>query len=133
MGQSTDAILIYGYDLGGPGSGWKLKDGVDEWDEITLPWVTQEKLDEIGFEQCVADELEKFGITGVTVESHCSVDYPMYVIGVNAVRAHRGYPKVIARATVTPAEAETLSRAMSALGLHPEQELPALILCSDWG
>lgn len=132
MGQSTDAILIYGYDLGGPSEGWKLKDGVDEWDEITLPWITQEKLDDIGFEQCVADELEKFGITGITVESHCSVNSPMYVIGVNAVRAYRGSPKIV-RGTVTPAEAETLTLAMSALGLHPKQEVAGLILCSDWG
>lgn len=131
MGTSTDAILIYGYDLGGPSAGWMLTDA-DEYGEIDLPWCDQEKLDDIGFEQCVADELEKFGIAGVTVESYCSVDYPMYVIGVNAVRAYRGNPKIV-RGTVTPAEAEALTLAMSALGLHPKQEAPALILCSDWG
>lgn len=132
MGMSTDAILIYGYNLGGAGE-WELKSGVDEYGEITLPWVTQEKLDDDGFEQCVADELKKHGITGVTVESHCSVDYPMYVIGVNAVRAYRGYPKIITRPTVTPAEAEELSRALHVLGLEPQQETAALLLCSDKG
>ncbi|MFH8751065.1 hypothetical protein ACH4GK_32010 [Streptomyces rimosus] len=38
MGQSTDAMLVYGYHLGGGDSGWELE-GLGEYGELPdLPW-----------------------------------------------------------------------------------------------
>lgn len=78
MGQSTDALLMYGIRL---------------TDEADLEY------DEEADEGSAAARLAWSGddVDGVTIESHCSGEYPMYIIAIKAtvIRAWLGHPKDI--------------------------------------
>lgn len=81
MGQSTDAILVWGFDLGSE----------EDFPEALADRI--EFLQEEGYDDLKALE-EK---TGVELISHCSNDVTHYIIGVSATktRAHRGRPKEV--------------------------------------
>lgn len=125
MGQSTDAILAYGFIL--PDD---AKEDVD--------WLDEESPDYVGFEYEVEKRLKAAGITGVHITSHCSVDYPMYLLATSTTTAWRGGPKVVdPHAMAAHPEAgdwdAKLREGMELLGLTSEMAAPGWILCSDWG
>jgi hypothetical protein len=158
MGQSTNGILAYGYDLGGDEE-FKVQ-GVGEYGELKLDWYDPEAEDGDDFQAAAERRLlvasgftetyedgrpDYFGresaakeALGVEFESYCSGDYPMFVLAAKALTAYRGDCDVIDMAALSdPAVLagydEKLSAALAALGLTPVQEAPAWLLCSYWG
>lgn len=100
MGQATNALLVYGFHLGGP----------EDWDGITDPpeWLDEacenDTLKETIAGRILAGFLTAAGheattelerLFGLTIEWHCSGDYPMYFLAAHAVTAHRGYPEPV--------------------------------------
>jgi hypothetical protein len=154
MGMSTDAILAYGYDLGGT-EGWNLE-GLGEYGELPeLPWLNDDEDDfQSAAERHLLATIGEFTETdwradgyhdrenaakarlGVQFVSHCSSDYPMYVLATKSTTAWRGSPKLFAPTdlgAVPPDWDEKLRAALTALGITPTQEQAQWVLCSDWG
>ena len=161
MGQSTNAMLVYGYHLGSDDNGWLLE-GVGEYGELpTLDWYDPDDEDGDGFQETAEKRLlaEIAGFTerwakgsegywdrereakarvGVQFETHCSGDYPMYLLVAKGITAYRGDVKEIdfptLQAEMQAADADTkLRAALDALGLRPKQERAQWLLCSYWG
>lgn len=162
MGTRTDAILAYGYDLGGDGE-WKVRE-VDEYGGL-MPgaggWVPDPEaeedydltglaerhlLDASGFTETYEDGREGyFGresaakeALGVEFETYCSDEYPMYVLAAKVLTADRGYVQdaasfILAAEEARPEMDRKLRTALGALGLTPLQEQPKWLLCSYWG
>ncbi len=159
MGQSTDAMLVYGYHLDGSDE-WAVE-GTGEYGELpALDWYDPD--DETGFQEAAeARLLASVGFTeewvpgagangyfdrkgaaeeaiGVKFETHCSGDYPMYLLIAKGVTARRGYVEPIDFAALTAevqqqdADAK-LRTALDVLGLNPTQERAQWLLCSYWG
>ncbi|PPS86442.1 hypothetical protein [Streptomyces sp. MH60] len=125
MGVSTDAILAYGYEL-------------PEFDPEELEWVEEDEDGYTDFHDSVEKRLRAAGVEGVSVTSHCSVDYPMYLLTTTERRSWRGsVGKVDAHEMVARPVSEgwdaKLDAAMKALGLTSPQERPSWLLVSDWG
>jgi hypothetical protein len=156
MGQSTDAILFYGFDLGDPDS-----DEVAETYKETMERAGRDANDEdIEFEHAVAflaglvgprpdyhdgrDAWHDWGTTataafndafgGVTEVVHCSGEYPMYGIGLNVQGASRGS---VVRPDLTlpaPEAVERIREVMRILGLEvPPATEATWCLVSYWG
>lgn len=72
MGQSTDAILCYGMQIEQDSDLHEMVDYLydEHWSAVSKARV----------------EL------GVNIISHCSADYPMYIIGIEHGTARRGHP-----------------------------------------
>lgn len=106
MGQSTDALLFYG---------WDYEEG-EEPEGLPDMWERADK---------------EFGIE---ISSHCSGDCPMYLVAAKLIRAWRGDPKrnVLVEATATDTgEMQTrLRNFCAAMGI--EYKEPSWILASDW-
>jgi len=163
MGVSTDAILAYGYDLGG-GDEWKVRE-VDEYGGL-LPgpagWVpdpeTEEDYDLIelaerrlldvsGFTETYEDgrdgyfgrEREAKEALGVEFETYCSDEYPMFVLAAKVHTVRRGYVADVGEFIAAADEATRqewdakLASAVAALGVTPVQEKPKWLLVSYWG
>lgn len=153
MGTSTDAYLMYGYDLGSD-EGWKIQ-GLGECDEREPDWLEDDDLASsaekrllasVGFTERWARHNEGYfdrkkaaeAQVGVTIESHCSGEYPMYVLSAKKFKACRGDVTTVDPAFLQSAVADEdligkLARACEALGIRPTQEKPAWLLCSYWG
>lgn len=154
MGVSTDAILAYGYDLGGAEDEWKIKE-TGEYGCLNLPWFDPED-DDAGFMDAVEKRLlaaagftetdwqvdgyftrerEALATFGVHLVSHCHVDYPMYILAAHHITSHRGWvgrvdlPALVALQEDADAR---LARTVEALGITPTQE-PGWLLVSNWG
>lgn len=159
MGQSTNAMLMYGYHLGSENSGWELQ-GLGEYGELpTLDWYDPENEDSDDFQSAAERKLmaEIAGFTeewssgaegyfdrerdakarlGVEFDTHCSGSYPMYVLATKVITVHRGDVKEIAPAqdlTVQPDWDAKLRTALNVLGLNPTQQTARWLLCSYWG
>ena len=159
MGQSTNGILAYGYDLGGDEGGWKVREA-GEYGDLTLPWLPEPEdfddydlatllerrlLDASGFTETYEDGRPDYfarvraakEALGVELESYCMGDYPMYVLAAKAITAYRGDCDVVDMAELSRPETlagwdAKLSAALAALGMPPVQEKPAWLLCSYW-
>ncbi|MGW5130379.1 hypothetical protein [Streptomyces sp. NPDC004135] len=158
MGQSTNAMLVYGYHLGGGDGGWELE-GLGEYGELPpLPWYADEDSDfQEAAERHLLAQLAGFTETwhsgsegyfereraakaqlGVEFETHCSGSYPMYLLIAKGITAYRGEVEPIDFAALA-AEVEQkgadekLGAALTALGLTPKQQRPGWMLCSYWG
>lgn len=156
MGQSTDGILAYGYDLGGD-EGWKLE-GLGEYGEFPeLPWLDEDE----GFQESAERRLlaEIAGFTeewspgkdgywerkeaaearvGVKFDSYCSGDYPMFLLATKVITVHRGSVKDIDMLALAAEPAANgwdakLRAALAALGITPQQSEPRWLLASYWG
>jgi len=87
MGQSTDAILVYGFDLG--------EDWAEDGLENMIPDDIIEKIQRMeGFydlHEGITDYLKANGVEhGVEIINHCSCDYSMKLLGIEVSRAWRG-------------------------------------------
>ncbi|MFI0268593.1 hypothetical protein [Streptomyces luteogriseus] len=160
MGMSTNAMLVYGYHLGGDDGGW-LVHGAGEYGELPpLDWYDDEAEDSDGFQesaeqhllatigQFTEDDWRADGYfdrrraakarIGVQFDTHCSGDYPGYLLIAKGITVYRGSVEVIdfaaLQAEVQQADADTkLRAALDALGLRPTQEQAQWLLCSYWG
>ena len=103
MGTSTNAYLAWGIDLGEMELPEYLACAYDDWGE----WAES--------------ELEG---SGVSIETHCSYDYPMYVLCVASFWASRGCPLELDQKQLGPPEPcelfdEKLRGACERLGIDP--------------
>lgn len=156
MGQSTNGMLAYGYDLGGD-DGWKLQ-GLGEYGEFPeLPWLDEDEGFQESAERRLLAEIAGFTETwssgnegyferereakarlGVAFDTHCSGDYPMYLLATKVITVYRGSVKDIDMAALAVEPEmngwdEKLRAALAALGITPQQPEPRWLLCSYWG
>ncbi|MDP5310402.1 hypothetical protein [Streptomyces poriferorum] len=160
MGQSTNAILAYGYNLGGE-EGWELE-GVGEYGEMpTLDWYSPNNEDGDDFQTAAETKLlaEIAGFTeqwhsknegyfdreraakarlGVEFDTHCSGDYPMYLLATKVITVHRGSvegidPNGLAAQPQQNGWDDKLRTALQVLGITPTQGQAKWLLCSYWG
>jgi hypothetical protein len=162
MGTSTDAILAYGYDLGG-GDEWQVRE-LDEYGSLipnTGGWVpdpeTEDDYDLIGlaerhllnasgFTETYEDGRDGYlgreraakEALGVAFEAYCSGEYPMHVLAAKVLTAYRGDVQdaaafILAAEETRPEMDAKLRAALEVLGVTPVQEKPAWLLCSYWG
>lgn len=151
MGTSTNAILAYGYELGGDNDGWKIAEA-GPYGELRLPWLTEDELDnaefdfaeevmlrlarEAGHDVKYTSQAEEE--TGLRVESHCSAECAEWLLAAKVITAYRGHPKNIDFAALERERVERdwdskLERACQVLGITPTQGKPRWVLCSYWG
>ena len=153
MGQSTNGMLVYGYDLGGDEDGWQI---AEENIAAFLEWGSGEDGDLV--EKGKVRLLASVGFTetdwradgyherkkaaeerlGVEFESYCSGDYPMWLLAAHTVTVYRGDCKEIDFAALEKARTEgdwdaKLAHAIQVLGITPTQEKPGWLLVSYWG
>ncbi len=156
MGQSTNAVLAYGYDLGGDESEWKIEEAGEygawepDWhhDEETdlISAAEQRLLESVGFAETYEDgadgyfrrEREAQERLGVKFESYCSGDYPMWVLAAHKITVYRGDSEVIDPAELAALPERNgwdakLQAAVKTLGITPKQAKPAWLLVSYWG
>ncbi|WP_405961200.1 hypothetical protein OG235_36670 [Streptomyces sp. NBC_00024] len=118
MGRSSNAVLVYGYDLGGPDE-WKLR-SLGQYGELpSLDWYDDEDDDgddSLDFATAAQDRLRAAvaGFTeewtpdaretgyydrrraaeqsvGVKVETYCSHSAPMFALAAHVTTVHRGH------------------------------------------
>lgn len=154
MGQSTNGVLLYGYDLAGGESEWAVRE-VGEYGELKLDWLDD---DGDGFQEQAEERLlaaanfteswtedaretgyytrraEALASYGVEFELYCSVDYSMYTIAAkgSVQIAYRGDCDPV-DFTVQPDWDDKLHRALEVLGMTPTQDRAKWLLCSWWG
>lgn len=159
MGQSTNGILAYGYDLGGDEE-WKIA-GLGEYGELPpLDWYsTDDDGDDFqsAAERRLLAELADFTETwtkdnegyfdrerkaqarlGVEFDTYCSGEYPMYLLAAKVITVYRGDVKDIDMAALAVEPEmngwdEKLRAALAVLGITPAQDRAKWLLCSYWG
>lgn len=157
MGQATDAILAYGYDLG---EGLSNIHGLGQYGELPpLTWWDPEDdgdlaesakrhlLKEIGgFTEVWEDGREGFFTRereaecrlGVVFKTYCSDSCPMYVLAAHVTTVKRGDieavdPLDLAQRPEANGWDQKLQVALTALGITPTQERARWLLCSYQG
>lgn len=161
MSTHTNALLVYGYDLGGPGE-LKLAEAqasdTNPYGYFKTDWFDEENEDPPEDEDifdvmtrqlyaaipgvppveharaCEEPVKEHFG---VWLEMHAHFEEPAYILAAHREEAFRGYPQPLDLAALN-AEAGTgawdakLAEALRALGITPTQERPGWLLASLW-
>ncbi|MER6632259.1 hypothetical protein ABT301_29265 [Streptomyces sp. NPDC000987] len=158
MGRATDAILVYGYDLGGSDSGWNIRclreygqlpplDWYDEDDEDDFATAAHKRLLRVlgGFTEAWTPDARKNGYwerrreaekqVGVKVETYCSSSVPAYALAAHSTTVHRGDIEYIDAQDLLqrpPAHDwdSRLAAALDALGLAPVHKRPRWFLVS---
>jgi hypothetical protein len=115
VGVSTDGILAYGVDIGGPD---------DEHWSLEVP----DEFKEEGESEYLYQLCKDFGCELVV---HCSDPYPMYIIAAAKITAWRGHPQQIKNLDVPEGANERIAKALAKLGLPAKA--PIWILTSYWG
>lgn len=132
MGQSTDGILVFGVDLGEELPEF-LQDIEDEDGEGTFDALLCQKAGipqygEEGYDyHAKAAFLEKQPLAMIT---HCSGDYPMYILGVRASHqtASRGSPQEVSM----DLSSEAVYALNALLAEHGITDEPKWLLASIW-
>lgn len=158
MGMSTNAILVYGYHLGGDDGGWLLENAGEDGEMPPLDWYDDETEDDFqeasetrllatlaGFTETdwrvdgyFARRQTALDSLGIGLETHCSADYPGYLLVTKRITAYRGdvtaidFEALHAEARAAGADVK-LRAALDALSLKPTQERAQWLLCSYWG
>ncbi|MGX1301367.1 hypothetical protein RKD35_002855 [Streptomyces albogriseolus] len=132
MGRATDAILAYGYDLGGPDDTWHVQE-TNEYGVLNPRAWWNEEQDDPTFLEAAQARLAEAGVTGVEVRRHCTHTYGEYLLVTTATVAHRGYPKTLDLDDLTRSQLaadwdDQLAAALAALGLTSTQDAPAWLL-----
>jgi hypothetical protein len=157
MGQSTNAVLIYGYDLGGGEKEWLVDEASGDYGDLRVDWYDEEGQDDFveaamkrlrvsaGFTETDwrADgffrrQREADDRVAVKFETYCASDYPIYTLAAHVITVHRGDLEVLDLAQLQRLPGENgwdakLTAALATLGLTPKQEKPGWLLCSWWG
>ena len=161
MGVSTDAMIVYGYHLGGGDGEFEIHE-VDKYGAISVPWwaeADKEDEDAVDFFEAAMERLladaeftetdwhaegyfdrkrEAERRVGVKFESHCSGEYPMWILAAKVHKARRSDVMVIdpAALVLDPVDGgwdAKLQHALDVLGITPKQERAQWLLCSYWG
>jgi hypothetical protein len=159
MGQSTNGMLVYGYDLGGEEE-WKIREAGEYGELPELDWFNPHNEDGDGFQEAaerrllaqLADftetdwrvdgyferEREAKARLGVEFDTYCSGDYPMYLLAAKVITVYRGSVEEIDMTELAIAPEmngwdEKLHAAVQVLGVTPTQGKPKWLLCSYWG
>ncbi|MFF8100157.1 hypothetical protein ACF07S_10335 [Streptomyces sp. NPDC016640] len=159
MGQSTNGMLVYGYDLGGEEE-WKIREAGEYGELPPLDWFDPDNEEGDGFQEAaerrllaqLADftetdwradgyferEREAKARLGVEFDTYCSGDYPMYLLAAKVITVYRGSAEEIDMTELAIAPEmngwdEKLNAAVQALGITPTQDKPKWLLCSYWG
>lgn len=153
MGVSTNAILLYGYNLGGCEGEWKVRE-TDEYGALVLDWYDWDHED--GFIGQAENRLlaasgftetdwradgyfdrrrEAENALGVEFGFYCSDNCPMYALATHMTTVSRGNieqidPDAMIRGPVEHGWDAKLRNALTVLGLTPTQEQAAWLLCS---
>lgn len=126
MGVSTDAILVFGM---------QIEDESDDSQKIND--ILEEDNDEggtSGYDMLLEAEKE----AGAEVVWHCSGEHTMYIVGVRAMEASRGYPVAVDPKKLVLTERQTKSdlAAIEALcdfiGIPFTAKKCKWWLCSNW-
>lgn len=154
MGQSTDALLVFGIPLEEETELPWQKDGhedIDDWwlvatgfkatdcpfdaDGEYLPGVGRGHPREVAY----YEERSQWRATHplpIEIQVHCHYDCPMYIVSVEGAElcAHRGHPKRLDTLPATPPDPERILRFIREY-IEPEfpETTPAWWLCSMWG
>jgi len=130
MGQSTDAILVFGVHV---------PDSEDlRYSELSFAAEGDEEFEDTICRLAGASDrsyTERNAIAEahpLTVVSHCSGDYPMWIVGLRStlLRASRGYPVDFSNLPeVNHFHVAALREFMTEHGIDGT---PTWILCSDW-
>lgn len=145
MGISTNAILAYGYDLGGDDAGWKLE-GLNRHGEFKSDWYDADRdlaeamIHRLAVAHGVAsadpdsyiNESELKEVSGVEFVTYQHHEFSAYVLATTDVTAHRGESKRIESLDVPEGSDEKLRAAVEAIGIKPT-EGPGWFLVSYWG
>lgn len=123
MGQSTDAILIYGVDFG-EDPPWEPFNEFENEEELEASKLAN-PLGYLAFNGGHENE--------IMIESHCSGSAPMYIIGIKDSRhwAWRGNPVKVASTAVKP-EWDALLAVFFAKHKITAPDTPAWLLASWW-
>lgn len=121
MGESTDAILAYGYNLGGEDPGYTFKEFDQDDYRVRLDWYDEDN-DFEGFNWQAEKRLKEVGVEGIEIVLHCSYEVMSYILAAHHVIASRGYPEDIDFETlktmaVVEAWDNKLKQACEALGI----------------
>lgn len=159
MGMSPSAHLIYGYDIGGTGEGWKIREDMDSlswvtdsvygvsWDAEahlmrTVAGFTEERGDrshqqatEDGYFQRYRAAHER---VGVELFRYGYNEEPSYVLGAHQewVGDYGSTPVDLTKLVMHPDGSQwntRLAAAIKALGITPEQDRPRWILAAAYG
>lgn len=153
MSVSTDAILCYGFEVGDEDEkpAWmQPEEGDEDFDfETFLVARLSDSIKEPGefnkisydhdpeirkqWSDYWAAKREFVKSVGVDLVSHCSGDYPMYILAAKAsiTRAHRGYPEKLPDGmTADPGWPQILEVFCEKTGIQIQE--PSWILCSNW-
>lgn len=159
MGQSTNGMLVYGYDLGSEEE-WKIREAGEYGELPELPWFDPDNEDGDGFQESaerhLLAQLADFTETdwradgyfdreraakeqlGVEFDTYCSGEYPMYLLATKVITVYRGdVEEIDMEALAVEPEMngwdEKLNAAVQVLGITPTQGKPKWMLCSYWG
>jgi hypothetical protein len=129
MGQSTDAHVAFGVDLGEELPEF-LEDFEDGWEDFLASISGLPQYGEKG--HSFKDQEAFVKAFPVTLLFHCSYEYPMYILAVNGTdqRASRGYPHDLTPLIVTPEQVDALKAFMAEHGIDGE---PKWLLFSMMG
>lgn len=134
MGVSTDGILVFGFEIGEEGDEPDfLAEHNGDFEEFLHSVSGLPRWGEPGHSFAAFREFEK----GFPIElvSHCSYEYPMYILAVNGTKkkASRGYPEVISpeELIISDEKIEAFKKFCDDYGI--EWQEPKWLLCSMWG
>ena len=134
MGQSTDAILAYGFDLDA------IFDEEINVEEI-IPTAVRFKISQLegyyDLEESVPDYLKQHDCEGVELVHHCSCDYTMYILGFPMARAWRGDVRRLDLTELSQHMAgqggeQKVRKAAQVLGIDTKDKTPGWLLVSMW-
>jgi hypothetical protein len=153
MGQSSDAILFFGYDLGDSEDDGYVKlpwmdenDTLDSWEDVWAEkkglvrpkhlygikeWTPEQRKE---YEEYRDKREELVEDVGVGISSHCSCHYPMYYIYTKQFRASQGYGMVV-RPVMLEVDGEDIRKLREFcefLGIDVGDMKPEWHLVSDW-
>lgn len=132
MGTSTDAILVFGFEIGGEDEPPEFLDEFDGDFESFLDSLSG--LPEYGEEGHSFDaQFEYRKNCPASMTLHCSYDYPMYILAVNGTetRSSRGTPREIGSMDVSDSDVSAFKAWCESNDI--EYKEPKWLLCSMWG
>jgi len=127
MGQSTNAILVFGFEIDGEG---EKPEFLGEHEDLEEYIVVKAGKKDASYDEW--RELEK--ACPADLVRHCSCDYPMYILAVRGSKttAFRGYPEkiTIESMVIEPEKVAALKEWCEANNV--EYKEPGWLLCSMW-
>lgn len=138
MSQSTDGILVFGFDVGEENPvGNLFTDEIEEFDDLIisesgLPHYDGNNTDD--YREYWSKIKAVIDACPVDIISHCSGDYPMYIVAVRGTyhNASRGYPEALS-ADAFNVPQEKIDAAQKWCEDHGvEWQAPSWLLASMW-